>query len=63
MPSLNLTTKELRYTASDLAALDRALALTLAMSDFDSTAKQDALTAMTALTHLRKHVADARSDK
>jgi len=37
------------------------LALLLAMTDFDATAKQDAVTAMTALTHLRKHVADSRA--
>jgi len=61
MPSLNLSTKKLNYTSSDLTAIDKALALLLAMTDFDATAKQDAVTAMTALTHLRKHVADSRA--
>jgi hypothetical protein len=63
MPSLNLTNKQLRYTAADLTAIDRALALLLAMADFDPQAKQDATTAMTALTHLRKLVADSRGPK
>jgi hypothetical protein len=60
LPSFNLSTKSLRYCASDETALDKATALIKAMSEYDPAAKQDATSALTYLGHLSKHVAAQR---
>lgn len=61
MPSLNLTTTQLRYAASDLAALDKAATLLAIIAKYDEEAKQDATTALNAVNHVVDHVVAARS--
>ena len=60
MPSLNLTSKQLRYTAADLAALDKAATLLAVMAGHDEAAKLDATTALNALNHVITHVEQQR---
>lgn len=63
MPSLSLTDKQLRYSAADLAALDKAAVLLSLVASYDSAAKQDATTAQNALQHVISHVAKQRNGK
>jgi hypothetical protein len=65
MPSLNLSTKTIRYTAIDENALKMALVLCGYVSEWGACddAKRDAKTAETALRHLVEHVATERNGK
>jgi hypothetical protein len=56
MPSLNLKTKQLRYTKADLTALDNAATLLAAVAEHDAAAKQDATTARVAINHIIDHI-------
>lgn len=57
MPSLNLTTTTLRYSASDAAALKKVIALLEIIAKYDEVAEQDATTALSAVKHVLEHVA------
>jgi hypothetical protein len=63
VPSLSLTDKRLKYTAADLATLDRAAVLLALVASYDADAKQDATTANNALQHVITHVAKQRNGK
>jgi hypothetical protein len=56
MASLNLKTKQLRYTKADLTALDNAATLLASVAEYDAAAKQDANTARNAINHVIEHI-------
>lgn len=61
MPSFNLTSQSLRYTAADLATLHKAVMLLTCIANNDDAVKQDATTALNAVNHVLVHVAAARA--
>lgn len=63
MPSLNLSTKTLRYAAADETVIEKAVTLASLMAEYDADTKQDAVTAVNALLHLKKRVDAQRNGK
>jgi hypothetical protein len=61
MPSLNLSTKSLRYAAADETVLDKAVTLLAEIREYDQDAKQDAQTGLVSLRHLQQHVKGRRN--
>lgn len=62
MPSLNLTTTQLRYAAADATVLQKAITLLEVVAKYDDSAKQDATTALNAAKHVLEHVVKQRSN-
>lgn len=62
MPSLNLTSQTLSYTAADKTALQKAVTLLDAIAKYDDAVKLDATTALNAVKHVLEHVVTARAN-
>ena len=61
MPSLNLKTKNLTYTAADERALESAVTLLSVMVEYDLAAKNDAESARASVSMLLAHVKRQRT--
>lgn len=61
MPSINLTTQKLGYTAADLAALERVATLLAIITQHDLAVGEYAETALKAIQQLIEHVAKQRA--
>ena len=60
MPTIDIVKNTLRYSATDAALLTKASRLLTAIAQNDEAIKQDATTALNAVTRVLEHVAKER---